>query len=324
MIKMPNIDQHIWNLEFLIVDLIKEFEETGSIVIDLNNEGPDAAELGLYDLLDYVCDKYKIDKTCVLIRTSNLLEKHPEYQIIFVYPLCILMEAQKFAKQYDYTHKNFNNIKHFGLFIGRSNWLRLWLSSELFSKYRSQTLQTFLYSSTSDFHKLHLGFDQLVNELQGLCDFQSITNLISMSPVTVEPVDQFPILMPAHLDIAKHYDKFFVELVSETYTSGCSFFPTEKTWRPLLCKTPFMIQGPVDFLKNLRRLGFQTFGEFWDESYDEDGSILGTQTILNNVKMLSAMPIKELQSMYNHMRPILDHNYNTMMELNNESFEIFK
>ena len=62
MIIMPNIDQHIWNLEFLTVDIVQEFQKNGKVVIDLNHEGPDANELGLYTILDYITKKFNIDK----------------------------------------------------------------------------------------------------------------------------------------------------------------------------------------------------------------------------------------------------------------------
>jgi hypothetical protein len=323
MIKMLNIDQHIWDLEFLVVDIIKEFQQTGSIVIDLNKEGPDATELGLYKLLDYLCSKYKINKNSVTIMTRNILEQHSDYRIIVRSPWSTYA-AQTFAKSNDYTQKDFAQIKHFGLFVGRSNWQRLWVSAEMFGKYNTQTLQTFLYDSANDFHKSHLGFDRLVNKLQGQCNYADITKLISSAPVELESINQFPIQTPTHFNIAKNYHKFLIELVCETYTAGNSFFPTEKTWRPLICKTPFMVQGPVNFLKNLRQLGFKTFGQYWDESYDEDGQILGTKTILRNVEHLSKLSTGELQSMYNDMKPLLDHNYNVMMELSPTSFNLLK
>lgn len=323
MIIMPNIDQHIWNLEYATVDILQEFQQTGSITISLNNEGPDADELGLYKLLDYMCRQFNIDKKLVRIHTANLLEQHSEYKILTTAPIWFVNSAQTFVKNNDFTKKNFNNIKHFGLFIGRSNWHRLWLAAELFNKYSTQTLQTFLYNPNSDFHKSHLGFDKLVNQLP-MCDLESVSRLIASAPIELDSVDNFPIVNPAHLAIAQYYHSFLIELVCETYTSGNSFFPTEKTWRPIICKTPFITQGPVDFLKNLKRLGFKTFSQYWDESYDEDGLVLGTKTILNNVERLSKMSDTELQSMYNDMTPILEHNYALMLELNSKSFNIFQ
>lgn len=324
MITMPNIDQHIWNLEFLVADVVAEFQQCGSVVINLNNEGPDCHELGLYKLLDHVCDKYNIDKKSIAIKTCNLLERHPDYCIIIRAPDHFVIRGQRFAQYNNFTHKEFGQIKHFGLFIGRSTWQRLWISAEIFDKYREQTLQTFLYSADSDFHKMHLGVDRLINESRGHCNLDSVSKLINAAPIAIESVPQFPILSPENYAITKYYHRFLIEIVCETYTSGRSFFPTEKIWRPILGKTPFLVSGPVDFLKHLRQLGFKTFARYWDESYDEDGQILGTETILNNVNKLSKMSQEELRTMYNDMKPILDHNYDLLMQIKSKSFDIFK
>jgi len=322
MINMPNIDQHIWNLQFLIADIIHEFQTQGKIVIDLNDEGPDATELGLYSVLDYVCDKFNINKQLVTIQTRNLLEKHPHYQVTKLTPLYV-SQIQQFVKSHNYIKKDFDQIKHFGLFIRRSNWQRLWISAEMFAEYRDKTLQTFLYDPTNDFLRSHLGMDRLCTELNGQCNFSSIVQLLNCSPIEIEPVATVPVFADLQFEINKHYPKFFLEIVCETYSAGRTFYPTEKTWRPFACQTPFMIQGPVNFLKNLHRLGFKTFDKWWDESYDEDGGLLGINTILRNINSLSKMSTVELESMYHDMKPILEHNYNVLIEMTDTSFDVF-
>jgi hypothetical protein len=32
---------------------------------------------------------------------------------------------------------------------------------------------------------------------------------------------------------------------------------------------PFVVYGPIDHLKNLKKLGFKTYNDFWNESYDQ-------------------------------------------------------
>ena len=91
----------------------------------------------------------------------------------------------------------------------------------------------------------------------------------------------------------------------------------------MACQTPFIIQGPVNFLKNLRKLGFKTFSNWWDESYDEDGGLIGIETILRNINNLSNMSTIQLKSMYDDMKPVLEHNYNVLIELTNNSFDMF-
>ena len=45
---------------------------------------------------------------------------------------------------------------------------------------------------------------------------------------------------------------------------------TEKSFKPSKEKHPFIIVGVNGALKSMREFGFQTFSEFWDESYDEE------------------------------------------------------
>ena len=32
---------------------------------------------------------------------------------------------------------------------------------------------------------------------------------------------------------------------------------------------PFILYGPINYLNNLQQRGFRTFGDLWDESYDQ-------------------------------------------------------
>lgn len=47
------------------------------------------------------------------------------------------------------------------------------------------------------------------------------------------------------------------------------FFLTEKTIKNLIVGMPFIIVGTPHFLKNLKELGFETYSDLWDESYDD-------------------------------------------------------
>jgi len=46
-------------------------------------------------------------------------------------------------------------------------------------------------------------------------------------------------------------------------------FLSEKIIKPLIGYQPFIVLGPYQYLKELKNLGYKTFSEFWDESYDE-------------------------------------------------------
>jgi len=80
--------------------------------------------------------------------------------------------------------------------------------------------------------------------------------------------DQYDPKFNTNQSLVSHYNRFDIELVAETFTLGNTFFPTEKTIRPLMAAKPMLVYGPKFYLKRLQNLGFKTYRDFWDESYD--------------------------------------------------------
>ena len=326
MIVLPNIDGKIWNIEQHTIDIVDCVINQRPLTISLNGEGPDANELGLYSLLDNICNRYNYPKNNITILTNNLIESHPEYCIQIQPPLHFVRSAQQFALQNQLPTKTFSNdFKHFGLFVGRSNWLRLWLGSYLHKHYLDKTELTFHYNSTLDFHQPHLGLDDLVRFDTKQIDDLSPMQLIAKCPIVDQTVESYPILMPAHFNISKIYHKFFLEVVCETYSRGTSFFPTEKTWRPIINRTPFIVQGPKDYIKNLQRLGFKTFSNWFDESHSQDEYNYQPMGICATLDRLATYSTSELEGIYIDMADTLEHNYQVMMSLNNATItKVFK
>ena len=81
MITILTSHNHIWSAESVAVDIIKEYQTTGKVVISLNKEGPCCDAVGLYALLDKICLAFDINKSDIKIITCNFEEQHPEYQI---------------------------------------------------------------------------------------------------------------------------------------------------------------------------------------------------------------------------------------------------
>ena len=85
MILLENIDSKIWHIETKVVDMVKEYQDQGKLIISLNSEGPCCEALGLYKILDHMCEKFNIDKTNITIETGNQLESHQFYNIKIKY-----------------------------------------------------------------------------------------------------------------------------------------------------------------------------------------------------------------------------------------------
>jgi hypothetical protein len=125
-------------------------------------------------------------------------------------------------------------------------------------------------------------------------------------------------------------DSYF-SIVSETSASDDFCFITEKTIRPIIYYHPFIVWGNPNTLKRLRELGFETFPEFFDESYDEmTNSDERIECILKNVENLCNKPLDELHIMYLNIIPKLIKNHELLVKfyednkLYNELIKIIK
>lgn len=309
MIKLETSDGLVWNYDDRVVDLIVDANKQQQVIVDLNGEGPCLASLNLIPKLDRLCQEFNWPKEKFLIKTANVLENTSQWPMtVDVKGLVEIRQGQ----QLKYT-PNKDISKHFGIFIGRSNSFRLWLTSLFYNNHRDSSIITFHYDYRSDFHRDNLGIDRLLPELDNISRLDEIANLVKASPIGNNPT--YPILCPQNFDVIKQYDQIFLDVACETYFTGCTFFPTEKTWRAIISKTPFVIQGPTGFLKNLKRLGFKTFNQYWSEEYDVAGGALRLYEIKNVIDRVGACSLQELNDMYQDMLPILEHNKNVFNEL---------
>jgi hypothetical protein len=109
--------------------------------------------------------------------------------------------------------------------------------------------------------------------------------------------------------IGRYYENAFVSIVNET--RFFSYFPnlSEKTLNPFYHYRPVVTLGPPGNLAYLRRLGFRTFGEFWDESYDEElDHRRRIELVFSLLEGIFALSPKQLPELLWEMQPALLHN----------------
>ena len=322
MIKIITIDGKIWNKDQAAIDIISAMlQHERPVKISLNGEGPCADHVGLYDLLDRICIAQAWPCCDIEIETANFLEQHAEYQIRHVHQAYELQATQDLFKTNPPTVKQFDSIWHFGHFIGHSNQHRLHLASYLYAEHFHQTLQSYHCSVTEPYHREHIGLESFMVAGASAVEINRAQNLLSAGPLTLDlSACQDTISVPANLGLIDYYPQFFVELVNLSFYSGQTFYVDEKIWRPMLMRTPFIVQGPQHLISNLRRLGFETFHEFWDEGYSEDPPDCQVRAIIAIVQTLAKKTSKELEDMYIAMLPKLEHNRNLLKGLKANDF----
>jgi hypothetical protein len=120
---------------------------------------------------------------------------------------------------------------------------------------------------------------------------------------------------PAQMVVFNDYETSFVSLITETLSESDIVFLSEKIYKPIAVGHPFIVLGSPKILHTLRQLGFKTFGDFWDESYDNEENLSARMdmiiSILNDLKKKS---VNELVTMRNAMVDILKHNQKLLNE----------
>lgn len=329
-------DSVIHNLSQALIDITNLVNRDMDIRITLNNEGPCLDTLTyrrqskLIPILAHLCKTNNYDMQRIQIFTGNLIQDKkiwPNIKIIreqegWFYGA----HVKKIIQQ-----KNFQY--HFGNFVSNSTWPRLLLGSYLNCQHSEKTFQTYRRDPTDPGQAVDLDLDQLMFNCADPKVLDKVSRFVNHLPIEKEKnLAEHPMTLldageageAVNGTIMSWYQNFFCDIVTETYFTGKTFFPTEKTMRPLVCGNAFLLHGPVDYLTNLKKLGFHTFSEFWDESYDKWQGYDRYKMIIKIIDDLSRLSKKQLNDLYDKMRPILIHNQQRIENLSGEDFSVFE
>ena len=107
---------------------------------------------------------------------------------------------------------------------------------------------------------------------------------------------------------AQHYKQAYWNFVTETGIEDVPFL-SEKTFKPIINLQPFIIMGGCGSLKLLQDLGYKTFGEYIDESYDSfENPQVRVKAATRQAINLAKMTHKEHIKLIKQIKPILEHN----------------
>jgi len=113
--------------------------------------------------------------------------------------------------------------------------------------------------------------------------------------------------------------KCYFDIVSETLhdsEKNTIVFFSEKTWKPILGFQPFVLNSHPYSLKTLKKLGYKTFSDFIDESYDEvEDNTARINKVIEVIEHICSISDAELSDMLYNMYPILEHNYNFHLQV---------
>lgn len=159
--------------------------------------------------------------------------------------------------------------------------------------------------SLSDFYEPHA----LTNSPEIVEFFRKHSPMIASSIPTTDP---FSLLNDV-------YDKICFDLSLETYQEGLHEYVTEKTFKAMYYKLPVIIWGtPGINTTALKRLGFKTYEDWFDLSFDDEPDTdLRLKKLINEVERVSlklkAMSLQDRIAWQRTNLNVLDHNFGCLI-----------
>lgn len=144
--------------------------------------------------------------------------------------------------------------------------------------------------------------------------------LFDMPDLFVDTTDLHNNKADKQKDTDVFYKNSFLSVVSETnfYTSdgfNKARFLSEKTFKPVMYRHPFIMISVPGSLDTFRFLGYQTFEPFIDESYDlEINDSLRLLKIINELIKLNKMSSDDFLDLAKELIPIIEYNFFHLIE----------
>jgi hypothetical protein len=149
--------------------------------------------------------------------------------------------------------------------------------------------------------------------MDSIQDKSQFNKMLSTLPWTVDTTEFKVNHWDTNNTTFAHNNLIFI--VTETLVKGDmhNLFLTEKTFKPISLQMPFIVIGQPGTLARLKELGYKTFSDFWDESYDQVlDPLIRMNKICDLVEHLSKFTTNELRLLITKAKDILEYNSNLL------------
>lgn len=231
--------------------------------------------------------------------------------------------SKTFANQFNIVGNSPLVNNHDKLYINLNRYVRQHRVALISLLYNNNLLadgyNSFVIDPSTDLYHRKRSWNETLTESNNL-----FSNLNLMNAIELE--NKFPLLLDTNnfdqnlaytdqTDIKKYVDKTLLSLVTETnFMTGTPLFLTEKTFKPIGMKHPFILVSRTGTLKFLKTLGYRTFSEVIDESYDNEiNDEKRLLLIIKELNRLKSMSLEEITNFKQKALPIVEHNYNVLM-----------
>lgn len=174
------------------------------------------------------------------------------------------------------------------------------------------------------------------NTFKDVCDFFQNEELQKILQSGFDVKKELPLILDTtnfHENLTFHssyraqlyyFTNSYFSIVTEThYDTGKMNFLTEKTFKSILFKSPFLLVTTPGSLETLKQLGYKTFDGIIDESYDKELDNSKRMLLLGKeIERLCNLNDGELQEFKNKCLPIVDYNYDLLMNKRSYNFTL--
>ena len=234
-------------------------------------------------------------------------------------------------KEYPKKFLSFNGLHR----PHRSLMVSLLASSDLLKyghvSYNSYTFPNYQNPSPEEIYDLMLTWTENSTEFTEILtnNKEQLTRLDTMYLDDAPKIDKVIMVYSFNKDCVPFYEETYFSLVTETLCmrihshdghAGVGRLLSEKTFKAILNKHPFIIVGVPRTLRLLKDLGYKTFSPWINEDYDEEYDDYKRLLMINQeVKRLSELPPNELIDFLKFARKIVEHNFNVLLDKGQQS-----
>lgn len=281
----------------------------------------------LWDWFHKECKTYQISPESIIYVTGNMIVEDiysdwveqnniTEKMCVVGYPhfeLDVAMNSlgkiregnplPNFQEHIDYKSKN--DIKTFSCLNKRIRQHRVWFYNYL---YHSGLLDKGLVSM-NEFQKHGYQWEGRVMSMETIEEISKNLPLLVYGKKNDELDDNFYI---NRFNPEICLDSF-VSVVSEAHCGDTdqTLFLSEKIFKPIATRHPFMVMGNRWSIKKMKEIGYRTFDEYIDQSYDELPTHERLQSLIESIRKIDL--IENKLEWYKQLEDDIEHNYNLLV-----------
>lgn len=155
-----------------------------------------------------------------------------------------------------------------------------------------------------------------INEDLNLCERSA--KLLKQHFHTLNTTSKHPLITGQANELATRwsgdfFDHALLYVITETVGQYPYPYLSEKTWKAMTLKKPFLLLGAKHSLQQLKKLGFRTFDSIWDESYDSAPTLFQRANLITDT--LANLSMKDWDEIIQQCQDIVEHNFYNLDQL---------